>query len=168
VPQHPASQSDLLLLKDCSVKRTRASGPGGQHRNKVETAIVITHIPTGIIGQASEARSQNQNKTMAIGRLKTNLAVAIRIEKTRKSAASEEWNSRLKNRKIEVSHKHPDFPAFLAEALDFLQFEEFNPAAAAKTLGCSTSQLVKFIKRNSQAIAMVNTQRRSLGLKKIS
>ncbi|MGB2501709.1 MAG: peptide chain release factor family protein [Mariniblastus sp.] len=166
--QHPASQSDLSLLKDCTVQRTRGSGPGGQHRNKVETAIVITHTPTGIIGQASEARSQNKNKTVAMSRLKTNLAIAFRLDKTEKSTPSELWNSRLKNKKIEVSNKHSDFPALLAEALDFLHFEGFNPAAAAQTLGCSTSQLVKFIKRNPQAIAMVNTKRRSLGLKKIS
>jgi hypothetical protein len=168
VSQHPASQSDLSLLKDCSVKRTRGSGPGGQHRNKVETAIVITHLPTGISGQASEARSQNKNKTVATGRLRTNLAIAFRTKKSKESVPSERWNSRLKKRKIEVSHRHSEFPALLAEALDFLHFHDFNPATAAQPLGCSTSQLVKFIKRSPQAISMVNTQRKALGLKKIA
>ena len=165
--QHPASQSDLTLLKNCSVKRTRGSGPGGQHRNKVETAIVITHLPTGISGQASEARSQNKNKTVAVGRLKTNLAIGFRTQKSLESAPSEQWNSRLKKRKIEVSQKHPDFPALLAEALDFLHFHDFNPAATAQRLDCSTSQLIKFIKNSPQAFAMVNSHRKSLGLKKI-
>lgn len=167
MPHHPASQSDLSLLKDCLVKRTRGSGPGGQHRNKVETAIVITHLPTGISGQASETRSQNKNKTVAIERLRTNLAIAFRTEKYKDSATTKHWDSRLKKRKIEVSHKHPDFPALLAEALDFLHFYDFQPAAAAQILGCSTSQLVKFIKRSPRATAMVNTKRKALGLKKI-
>jgi hypothetical protein len=167
VPQHPASQPDLSLLKDCSVKRTRGSGPGGQHRNKVETAIVITHLPTGISGQASESRSQNKNKTVAIERLRTNLAIAFRTEKSKDSATTELWDSRLKKRKIEISHKHPDYPALLAEALDFLHFYDSHPPAAAQTLGCSTSQLVKLIKRSPQAIAMVNSQRKALGLRKI-
>ena len=164
---HPAGQPDLLLLKDCSVKRTRGSGPGGQHRNKVETAIVINHIPTGISGQASEARSQNKNKTVAIGRLRTNLAIAVRTELSQAAVASERWNARLNKRKIEVSHKHQDFPALLAEALDFIHLHDLNLVAAAQPLGTSTSQLTKVIKRCPQAIAMVNAKRKAAGLKKI-
>ena len=51
---HPVYLSDDELQKQCTVKRTRASGPGGQHRNKVETAIVVKHDPTQVVGQASE------------------------------------------------------------------------------------------------------------------
>ena len=80
-PLHPCDLQLEDLLAQCQVTRTRGSGPGGQHRNKVETAIVIKHEPSGVSGQASEKRSQNANKETAIGRLRINLALAIRTQR---------------------------------------------------------------------------------------
>jgi len=67
--QHPCDLPVETLLTQCQVTRTRGSGPGGQHRNKVETAIVVKHEPSGVAGQASEKRSQQANKEVAIARL---------------------------------------------------------------------------------------------------
>ena len=53
---HPAQYPVQRLLAECEINRTRGSGPGGQHRNKVETAIVVVHLPTGLRGEASERR----------------------------------------------------------------------------------------------------------------
>ena len=75
---HPVELPIDELLKDCRVTRTRRSGPGGQHRNKVETAIVIEHIPTGIQGEAGEKRSQDANRQQAIRRLRLKLAEEVR------------------------------------------------------------------------------------------
>ncbi|MDR0865710.1 MAG: peptide chain release factor H, partial [Candidatus Symbiothrix sp.] len=52
----------------------KASGPGGQHVNKTESAVRVTHIPSGISVMASENRSQLQNKKQAIERLRIKLA----------------------------------------------------------------------------------------------
>ena len=50
---HPAAHDLERLLADCDVRFTRRSGPGGQNRNKVETAVVLTHRPTGLVAEAT-------------------------------------------------------------------------------------------------------------------
>ncbi len=61
------------LLKEVRFQTMRGSGPGGQHRNKVETAVRATHIPTGIAVIATEHRSQHRNKQLALERLQNRL-----------------------------------------------------------------------------------------------
>ena len=169
-PVHPARLPIEELLRDCSIKRTRASGPGGQHRNKVETAVVICHGPTGVVGQASEKRSQLKNREVAIERLRVNLALAtrteLRIEEI--NEPSNLWASRVKASKIQVNPRHTDFPALLAEALDFVALWEFDVSKAAGHLGVSSSQLVKFLKNCPAAFELVNRGRKDRGLKNFS
>ena len=55
--------------KDLHIIYTLGSGPGGQHKNKVETCVVITHIPTGLRERCQDTRSKSRNLKLAKDRL---------------------------------------------------------------------------------------------------
>ena len=164
---HPAALPVVQLLKDCQITRTKGSGPGGQHRNKVETAIVIEHLPTGIRGQASERRSQDLNQTQAQFRLRVQLALEVRCPFDVASASQALWRQRCPKGKINISATHEDFPALLAELLDVLTHHQFQISAAAETLNCSVSQLVKFCALEHRCLQQLNQHRRDLGLREL-
>src|SRR6476659_7350794 len=70
--------SDEQLLAQCEVDTYRASGPGGQKRNKTSSAVRLRHPPTGIIVIAEESRSQHENKARALRRLHHALFLRLR------------------------------------------------------------------------------------------
>jgi protein subunit release factor B len=95
------------LEKECEVSFTKTGGPGGQHRNKAETAVRVTHRPTGITVVASDQRSQYRNRIAALERLAEQLEQMEeerraaerrrRRRRTRRTRRSEE--KRLKGKK---------------------------------------------------------------------
>lgn len=64
----------LFDARDVQCETMRASGPGGQHVNRTESAVRVTHLPTGIQASASEERSQRRNRKLALTRLSGKLA----------------------------------------------------------------------------------------------
>ncbi len=62
--------SDAQLLAQCEVDTYRASGPGGQKRNKTSSAVRIRHPPSGLLVIAEESRSQHENRARALRRLR--------------------------------------------------------------------------------------------------
>lgn len=164
---HPASLPVEKLLTECEIQRTRRSGPGGQHRNKVETAVVIEHRPSGVSAEASERRSQAENREVAIFRLRLKLAVEVRQALSLPYQPSLLWLSRCRQGKVAVNSGHDDFPAILAEALDVVAGCGNDLKAAAAILGCSASQLTKLLQQEPRAIGAINGARERQGLHKL-
>ena len=159
---HPAAIDPARVLAECEQRFTRRSGPGGQNRNKVETAVILRHRPTGLVAEASERRTQGENRDRALFRLR--LAMALEIRRPMAEAPSDLWRSRCRGGKLAINPSHDDFPALLAEALDVLEAHDSDAKAAASALGCSTSQLVGLLRDEPRALAMVNARRGDRGL----
>lgn len=163
-PIHPAELLAEPLLAECDIEFLRRSGPGGQHRNKVSTAVALRHRPTGVRAEASERRSQAENRTVAAFRLRLNLALEVRIRRAACDVPSTLWQSRCRTGRISISPTHDDFPGMLAEALDVVVSCDLDPKPAADLLQCSVSQLIKLLKKEPQAFAWLNRQRLLAGL----
>jgi peptide chain release factor len=89
--QDDAQESLTIDSKSLRWEVMRASGPGGQHVNRTESAVRLTHLPTGLQVTASEERSQHRNRRLALARLSHRL----RAEQERKAAEQDKlrWKS---------------------------------------------------------------------------
>lgn len=161
---HPASLEDGALLAQCVWTRSRGGGPGGQHRNKVETTVHIVHTPTGIEAKAGERRSVSENKREAIRRLRLALATRHRVGVPEGECRSPLWRSRVRGGRIILSVSHRDFPSMLAEALDVLEACGLDLHRAGVRLECTPTQLARLVRDHAPAWALLNEQRVKRGL----
>lgn len=162
--RHPASLEPGDLLAECDQKFTRRSGPGGQNRNKVETAVILRHRPSGISAEASERRTQGDNRDVALGRLRRNLALSVR-RPVGEGGPSPLWRSRCRGGRVSINPEHPDYPALLAEAMDALHELGYETSRAAEYLACTSSQLLKLLKMEPRALRLVNKERQERDLR---
>ena len=100
--------TDLELLKKQVIIETyRSSGPGGQRKNKVETAVRLKHLPSGITVVATEHRSQADNRKLAFERLRDRLIKSNRPRKRRitTSVSLKTIEKRIEEKKIRSKKK---------------------------------------------------------------
>ncbi len=155
-------QADAELLRDCREERYRASGPGGQRRNKVETAVRLRHLPSGVVVQAEESRSLEENRTRALRRLRLRLAIEVRetFDLGAPALPPEFVAQRTPEGRIAVNPKNPAYPIALAVALDALSAAGGSYAVAASALGVTTSQLLRLLRSDPQVWREIDERRK--------
>jgi hypothetical protein len=128
----------------------------------VETQIILLHGATGCSAQAGERRSQQQNKGVALFRLRLVLALEVRCAVSK--APSPRWQARCRKGSLRVNPSHADFPPLLAEALDHIFVAGLDARTAAEKLNCSPTQLIKFVKQHPPALRLWNKEREAQSL----
>lgn len=172
-------------MAECEIGFGKTGGPGGQHRNKVQSLVRLVHTPTGIESHAGERRSQSENRSVALRRLRLLLAIHVRLPVPSGEIGSDLWRGRRHKAKpddeggrsplgrmkgggtgfIIVNPDHHDYPSLLAEALDVIAAAKFDPKTASLRLECSASQLVKLVAAHPPALVHLNSERSKLGLR---
>jgi hypothetical protein len=159
---HPSRLPIEELEKECRWSFSRASGPGGQHRNKVETAAMVVHLPSGISGAATEKRSQAENRAVAMHRLRCALAVEWRDLSAPKALEnampSEVWMAYARGGRLKIAPTNPLYPSVLAEAMERLVAMDWNLGSVAEAMRISATQLIQLLGDYPAALQALNAQ----------
>jgi len=87
MPEPDEAEAIKLNPADLRIDTFRASGAGGQHINKTDSAVRVVHLPTGIVAECQDGRSQHSNKAKALQVLQARIQEKERSERAAKEAA---------------------------------------------------------------------------------
>ena len=160
------TEPDEKLLAGCTVETYRASGPGGQHRNKTESAVRLTHRPTGVVVTATERRSQHENRHRALVRLRQAIALEVREAVPPEGGPSGALAEALHDAAWpRLSQRSPVYLVAAAHVLDHLEAAAGRASDAAGRLGVSTASLAKFLTLDPDLLQAANRIRQRFGQK---
>jgi RF-1 domain len=160
-----ASLSDEQLLAQCEVDTYRASGPGGQKRNKTSSAVRLRHPPSGLLVIAEESRSQHENKAKALRRLRQALYLKLREPAAAGELAPEVAAARDGEGRLHLGARDPRFWPAVGAALDVLAAVQGRLSEAAAALGTTTANLGDFLKVDDKVWEQANQLRARFGHK---
>jgi hypothetical protein len=161
--------SDDALIAQCEVDRYRASGPGGQHRNKTESAVRLRHRLTGVSAIGEDSRSQAENKMHAVRRLRSAIALEVR-----EPVVLEHWRPSPRLAAFVAAGTAPlgartrqtgEYWAAIAELLDLLVGGGLEVGTTAQRLGITTGALAKLLTHDEIVLRKVNDLRRGKQLR---
>jgi len=160
------SLTDEQLLAQCDVDTYRASGPGGQKRNKTSSAVRLRHGSSGLLVIAEESRSQHENKAKALKRLRQALFLKLR-EPPGEAPDQRPELAEAKNRdgRLDVGRKDPRFWPAVGVVLDVLEIVEARVSDAAKLLHITTANLIGFLETEPKVWEQANVLRARFGHK---
>lgn len=154
--------ADAALLAECDVHLHRVGGPGGQHRNKVSSAVRLVHRPSGIVVTGTERRSQHENKANALARLREAIAVHARRPLPDEVAWPESVH--IDGGHLRVSEKNAAYHHVIALVLDALTAYRGVHRDAARALHVTPTSLVRFLADCPRAWTEANRLRQECGL----
>ena len=166
--------SDKALLGQCDVDVYKSSGPGGQHRNKVSSAVRLRHHPTGVSAHGDESRSQHENKRAALRRLRMNIACRVRrpVDTARPGIPdvvaecmfTPRGREQGAKRRLEIGRRDHRFWRVAAFLLDVLEAFEGRLADAAGYIGISTANFTSVLKSERHLLDGAQRIRKNRGL----
>ena len=189
----PLALDDDALLAQCEVHYYKSSGPGGQHRNKVSSAVRLHHKGSGVSAHGDDSRSQHDNKRLALRRLRMNIACQTRRDLDRQAFATNGDNDangtsgpaalpayivecmftprgRGANapRRLEIGVRDFRFWRVAAFLLDVLQACDGRVGDAAALIGITTGNFSDLLTSDRHLLAAAQGIRKTHGLKPLS
>lgn len=154
---------DKFLLGQCEVDTYRASGPGGQKRNKTSSAVRLRHLPSGLIAISEDSRSQHENKAWALKRLRRDICIKLREPCPDPFCLPENLSPFLSPSGIHISTKNASFFPLGAIVLDLLEKHQGRVSSVGAALKISTAQTSEFLTAEKHLLDQANRIRRHFG-----
>jgi hypothetical protein len=164
--------TDEQLLGQCALDTYRASGPGGQKRNKTSSAVRLRHLPSGLIVIAEESRSQHENRERALRRLRQALFLQVRDELPAEglspeavTALADYREARDREGRLDLRRKDVRYWPAVGVVLDVLQATGARVSSAAELLGITTGNVIEFLRSDPKVWQQANILRTRFGHK---
>ena len=145
------STPDEMFTKICSFEPFKATGKGGQKRNKTSSAVRLTHLETTLSVIASEERSQHLNRAIAIRKMRLKWAFHIRVTPAYKIELPEM-----------INENNPRYPMWVAVILDHLYEHNYRIKPVAEIFGFTTSKLTKRLTKDRTLWQFIANQKAAM------
>ena len=148
--------TDQELMEQCVLDKFRASGPGGQKKNKTDSAVRIRHVSSGLVGLSSESRSQHINRAYALRRLRLKIALTLRSNPPNVRSELEKFVQQTKNSSFTLNTRNSKYSIIVASLFDELSANNWKVSLTAKKIGVTSSSLNKFLRSNPELWRALN------------